>query len=280
MAGRRPGRLTKRGIDTAHPPRPAVLPLRSCATLPCCDLSHRHRVTLSHLLPSPYLPPHHTSTSLYVTDSHSIAITQQQHPLHEQAPSKQTASITSNCTPFDRPGRSSRIEHRRRPLPRTLRQVQQQQQSRRQCSSILLPIQLVPLQTGQLLLNQRQPSHVGQELSVSRAGLVGQPSRRRCCSNLVWDWDEASEGAELALLLHLLLSATPCIDGRINIHSVQKSDEDWRLQLTPEQFRILRRKGTEMAGTGEYDKHVRRRAAWSYEGNAQWRTSSMKTRSH
>lgn len=37
---------------------------------------------------------------------------------------------------------------------------------------------------------------------------------------------------------------------------VHKSDEEWRVQLSPEQFRILRKKGTEMAGTGEYDKHV------------------------
>jgi peptide methionine sulfoxide reductase MsrB len=27
--------------------------------------------------------------------------------------------------------------------------------------------------------------------------------------------------------------------------------------LSPEQFRILRKKGTEMAGTGEYDKKVK-----------------------
>ncbi|XP_034677960.1 peptide methionine sulfoxide reductase B5-like [Vitis riparia] len=36
--------------------------------------------------------------------------------------------------------------------------------------------------------------------------------------------------------------------------SVQKSDEEWRAVLSPEQFRILRRKGTEYPGTGEYDK--------------------------
>lgn len=34
-----------------------------------------------------------------------------------------------------------------------------------------------------------------------------------------------------------------------------KSDSEWRAQLSPEQFRILRQKGTEMAGTGEFDKH-------------------------
>ncbi|KAF9202072.1 Peptide methionine sulfoxide reductase B2, chloroplastic [Haplosporangium sp. Z 27] len=35
----------------------------------------------------------------------------------------------------------------------------------------------------------------------------------------------------------------------------QKSDEEWRAVLTPEQFRILRQKGTEMAYTGEYTKN-------------------------
>lgn len=38
-------------------------------------------------------------------------------------------------------------------------------------------------------------------------------------------------------------------------YPVNKPDSEWRAQLTPQQFKILREKGTEMAGTGEYDKH-------------------------
>ncbi|KAJ9561230.1 hypothetical protein OSB04_006390 [Centaurea solstitialis] len=42
--------------------------------------------------------------------------------------------------------------------------------------------------------------------------------------------------------------------GAIVAMAVQKSDEEWRAVLSPEQFRILRQKGTEYPGTGQYNK--------------------------
>ncbi|KAF2258215.1 SelR-domain-containing protein [Lojkania enalia] len=38
-------------------------------------------------------------------------------------------------------------------------------------------------------------------------------------------------------------------------YPVQKTEGEWQAILSPEQFRILRNKGTEMAGSGKYDKH-------------------------
>ncbi|KAE8831509.1 hypothetical protein HRS9122_09099 [Pyrenophora teres f. teres] len=38
-------------------------------------------------------------------------------------------------------------------------------------------------------------------------------------------------------------------------YPVKKPEGEWQAQLSPEQFRILRQKGTEMPGSGKYNKH-------------------------
>ena len=47
--------------------------------------------------------------------------------------------------------------------------------------------------------------------------------------------------------------------------TVQKTDEEWKKILTPEQYRVLREKGTEMPFTGKY---------WNYDGDGVYRCAA------
>ncbi|EFA75609.1 Peptide methionine sulfoxide reductase msrB [Heterostelium album PN500] len=41
----------------------------------------------------------------------------------------------------------------------------------------------------------------------------------------------------------------------VNNLKMNLSEDEWKVKLSPEQFHVLRQKGTERAGTGQYNKH-------------------------
>jgi len=40
---------------------------------------------------------------------------------------------------------------------------------------------------------------------------------------------------------------------KMNMFKIEKSDEEWKKELSPEQYNVLRQCGTELPGTGKYD---------------------------
>ncbi|WP_343486740.1 peptide-methionine (R)-S-oxide reductase MsrB [Allomuricauda sp. d1] len=40
-------------------------------------------------------------------------------------------------------------------------------------------------------------------------------------------------------------------------YSIEKTEEDWKKELSPEEYRVLRQKGTEYPYTGEYNLHFK-----------------------
>ena len=66
---------------------------------------------------------------------------------------------------------------------------------------------------------------------------------------------EGSYAAQEQVIKTLLLEESPAAQASGKVYQrekIVKTDEEWRQLLTPEQYRVLRQKGTERAFTGEY----------------------------
>lgn len=79
---------------------------------------------------------------------------------------------------------------------------------------------------------------------ISRRHLLGLSGASVAIMSLMWIFRDLSQESEDKMT----------ISNQNQEFEIQKSEEEWLKELTDEQFRVLRKHGTERAGTSELDK--------------------------
>ncbi|KAI9372903.1 SelR domain-containing protein [Aspergillus egyptiacus] len=93
-----------------------------------------------------------------------------------------------------------------------------------------------------------RPQLPASPLTTTKVLLKSAPAIPFLSSFFSWTSNSPNKSGEMA----------PPLDNR--------SEDEWRAVLSPEQFRILRQKGTERPGTGEYDSHYPSKGIYSCAG--------------
>ncbi len=66
---------------------------------------------------------------------------------------------------------------------------------------------------------------------------------------------DAAQGGSGALVRIVLFSDKGIRKGTVEVQKIKKTDDEWKSQLTPEEYAVTRKKGTEPAFTGCYWNH-------------------------
>jgi peptide-methionine (R)-S-oxide reductase len=98
-----------------------------------------------------------------------------------------------------------------------------------------------------------RPSRRAFLAAAATAGLAGAGIAyfRSAAAGPAWDNDDPRHLGEEVPLAEFGVNGEPL--GLVTVRRIVKTDQEWKAQLTPRQYAVVRQKGTERAYTGQYN---------------------------